>query len=307
MASEKFPQQTLQCAVTVSGVALHSGVDVEVTLHPAPRDHGIRFRRIDLADAPEIAVGPQTLEAGQRCTALRNPSAGVRTVEHLLAVTYALGIDNLLIDISAEEMPILDGSAAPWLAAVDSAGIAACDGEARVIDVVEPVLVSVGETHLLALPSPQLRVSAASVTAHPVAGSQAADIIVTPERFRSTLATARTFCYLEEVEALRAAGLARGGSLENAIVVMPDGYSSPLRMPNELAAHKALDLLGDLATLGLRLRAHVVAVKPGHAANQQLVKAIWSQYCCGQSESLKEGIAPSCGMEADNHRPVTVR
>lgn len=271
-------QQTLARDVEVAGVGIHSGQSAVVHLRPAPADHGVRVRRVDLEGAPEMRITPDTLESGVRCTALANGATRVRTVEHLLAACYALGVDNLRVDIDAEEMPILDGSAAPWLAALDEAGLASCDAPPRVIEVTQPIVLSLGESTLMALPSPFLRLTVASLTSHPVAGSQVFDFDGSPSAFRTSLAIARTFCYLEEVEALLAAGLARGGSLDNALVVKPDGYSSPLRIENELAAHKTLDLLGDLAVLGLRLRSHVVAVRPGHHVNQQLVRAIWGQY-----------------------------
>lgn len=271
-------QQTLASKVEITGTGIHSGKAARVRLLPAPANHGVRVRRVDLDGAPEISVTPDALESGVRCTALCDGGARIRTVEHLLAACSALGVDNLRIDIDAEEMPILDGSAAPWVEALDGAGLKACEELARVIDVTRPILLSLGESCLMALPSPTLRLTVASVTSHPVAGSQVFDFDGSPSVFRSALAIARTFCYLEEVEALLAAGLARGGSLDNALVVKPDGYSSPLRIENELAAHKTLDLLGDLAVLGTRLRCHVVAVRPGHHVNQQLVKAIWSQY-----------------------------
>lgn len=301
-------QQTLARAVEVAGVGIHSGRPARVQLRPAAVDRGVRVRRVDLEGAPEIRIAPDTLESGERCTALADGGARVRTVEHLLAACYALGIDNLRIDIDAEEMPILDGSAAPWLAALDEAGLASCDAPPRVIEVTHPILLSFGESTLMALPSPSLRLTVASVTPHPVAGSQVFDFDGSPSEFRASMAIARTFCYLEEVEALLAAGLARGGSLDNALVVRPDGYSSPLRIENELAAHKALDLLGDLAVLGLRLRSHIVAVRPGHHVNQQLVKAIRGQYLHqGKDGSLESGEARVGGEGASVVRSQLAR
>lgn len=298
-------QQTLAREVEVAGVGIHSGQMARVHLRPAAADHGIRVRRVDLEGAPEIVITPDTLESGVRCTALADGGARVRTVEHLLAACYALGVDNLRIDIDAEEMPILDGSAAPWLTALDEAGLAACDAPPRVIEVAQPILLSLGESTLMALPSSSLRLTVASVTSHPVAGSQVFDFDGSPSVFRASLAIARTFCYLEEVEALLAAGLARGGSLDNALVVKPDAYSSPLRIENELAAHKTLDLLGDLAVLGLRLQCHVVAVRPGHHVNQQLVKAIWGQYVHqGNKGPLRSGEARVGGEGTNALRPL---
>lgn len=271
-------QQTLAHPLEVRGQGLHSGQAVRVALRPAAAGTGLRFRRVDLDGAPTIPVTPDSLESGMRCTALQHGGARVRTVEHLLAVCMALQVDNLEILIDAEEVPILDGSAADWLRAFEEAGLCAQEMGCQVVRIRKPVLWSQGDTHLMALPAPELRLTVASVTQHPVAGNQMVDLTVSARTFGEVLAGARTFCYLEEVEALRAAGLARGGSLDNAIVVQPEGYSSPLRMDNELAAHKALDLLGDLAVLGSRLCGHIVAVRPGHGANQQLVRCLWGQY-----------------------------
>lgn len=276
-------QQTLDRCVTVTGRGLHSGQDVKVTLIPAPPDTGIYFRRADLAGAPVIPAtvdslpadaGAHTRASGKRCTTLQRGSARVRTVEHLLAVCHALQVDNLEVVVDAEELPILDGSASDWLHAFGDLTVQ--ERPARVIRAETPLLWSSGDTHLMALPAPALRLTVVSVSRHPVAGDQMIDLIVSPSGFRDVLAPARTFCYLEEVEVLRAAGLARGGSLDNAIVIQPHGYSSPLRMENELAAHKALDLLGDIAVLGARFCGHIVAVCPGHYANQQLVRRLWA-------------------------------
>jgi UDP-3-O-acyl N-acetylglucosamine deacetylase len=277
-------------------------------LHPAPAGSGVRFRRLDLAGSPEVPVAPASLESGVRCTALRYGETRVRTVEHLLATTWALGVDNLLVELDAEELPILDGSAAPWLAAIDEAGRLAQDVPVETLAIERPLLYSQGETHLMVVPGPSLRLTVASVTSHPVAGCQMIDMIVSPSEFRGRLAIARTFCYLEEVETLLAAGLARGGSLDNALVVRPDGYSSPLRMENELAAHKALDLLGDLAVLGGRLCAHVIAVRPGHHANQQLVRMVWD-HCNPHASSIDQNASGGALPDGDGAvppRPVSV-
>lgn len=307
-APEGARQQTLARSVEVSGQGLHSGQDARVVLRPAEAGSGIRFRRVDRPESPVIPVVPGSLESGMRCTALQHAGVRVRTVEHLLAVCFALQVDNLTVDIDAEELPILDGSASRWLAAIDEAGLVVQEQPARLILVDEPTLLVLGETQLMALPSPNLRVTVASVTNHPIAGNQMVDLTVSVPVFRTSLASARTFCYLEEVEMLRAAGLARGGSLDNAIVVQPDGYSSPLRIDNELAAHKALDLLGDLAVLGVRLAAHIVAVRPGHHANQELVRALWGQYrqTVVSNEHQASGGALPERKGAVPPRPITV-
>lgn len=270
-------QQTLSRTVEVSGVGLHSGIPVKVRLSPAPVGFGLRFVRTDVGNAV-VPVNPASLKSGVRCTALQANGVGARTTEHLLAVLYAFGVDNCEIAIDAEELPILDGSGLGWVEALSEAGLSAQEAPRKVLQVSHPVVHSEGGTTLMVLPvNSGLRLTVASVTDHPVAGVQTVDLEVSRQSFVERLAPARTFCFEEEIQALRDAGLARGGSLDNTLVVGHDRFWSPLRVDQELAAHKALDLLGDLAALGRPLSAHVVAIRPGHAANQQLVRKIWGQ------------------------------
>lgn len=293
-ASEAGEERTLGRPVRIDGVGVHSGCAVQVWLRPAPASTGIVFCRSDRPGRPLIPAVPEAMVSGPRCTTLSHEGATVRTVEHLMAALLAFGIDNALVEMDAEEAPILDGSGLPWVAAVERAGVAVQETPRRVFRLAGPVVWTCGETSLVALPHPVLRISVASVTPHPVAGTQVVDLVVTRSAFCAELAPARTFCYREEVDALLAAGLARGGSLDNALVVEQDGYSSPLRVEQELAAHKALDLLGDLAVLGRSLAMHVVAVRPGHRANQELVHRIrvqqqgWHPQRCHSTESAAD-------------------
>jgi len=277
VASDFTAQRTLARSVTAHGPGVHSGILATARLEPAEASTGIRFVRTDLAGAPEIRVTPGALASGVRCTGLMQGGVRVQTVEHLLAACLALGIDNLRVMLDTEELPILDGSALPWVQLLQDAGGQTLESSRTVIRLTTPVSWSDDVATLVALPAPHLRLTVVFLTDHPVADRQVVDLVVTPETFINTLAPARTFCFREEVEALRAAGLARGGSLENALVVDQSGYLTPLRVPSELAAHKALDLLGDLATLGVGLAAHVVAIRSGHAVNQQLVRRIWAE------------------------------
>jgi UDP-3-O-[3-hydroxymyristoyl] N-acetylglucosamine deacetylase/3-hydroxyacyl-[acyl-carrier-protein] dehydratase len=282
-------QHTISAPVRVSGQGIHSGRAVEVQLAPATAGHGITFERSDLPTLLPLLVEPDALESGQRCTAIASAEGlRVRTIEHLLAACRGLGVDNLAVSLDAEELPIFDGSALAWVEALHQARIVSQTAERRHIAIDEPVLYSHGETTLMALPYEGLRLSVASVTDHPIAGKQMVDLEITPDSFEKHLALARTFCFWEEVEPLLAAGLARGGSLDNALVIKRDGFSRPLRTPTELAAHKALDLLGDLAVLGADLAMHVVAVCPGHTANQKLVRSIWGQYSAKQAPPLAQ-------------------
>ena len=242
-----LPQQTLRHEARIEGTGLHSGQQVRLRLLPAEAGHGLRFVRTDLPSAPEVQVQPAALCSGMRCTALEQQGVGVRTVEHLLAALAACGVDHARIELDAEELPILDGSARPWLDLVLEAGLAPLEGAPPTLVVREPVVERLGASVLIALPAPRLRLTVASLTDHPVAGQQLLDVVIDPEVFATSIAPARTFCFEEEVAKLQAAGLVRGGSLDNALVVHADRYSSPLRVPQEMAAHKLLDLLGDLA------------------------------------------------------------
>jgi UDP-3-O-[3-hydroxymyristoyl] N-acetylglucosamine deacetylase len=271
-------QQTLAAAAELEGVGLHTGCRARLRLVPAAPGEGIRFVT---PHGLVPATGPYRV-ASTRCTALAAGDATVQTPEHLLAALYGCGIDNLRIEIEGPEVPALDGSALPFVEAILSAGIAPQEAPATVLHLAGPVWVGAGEKHVIALPAPVLAVTAAIDFARPLAGPGIFSFVVPGEeadgaavqQFAGDLAPARTFCFADEVEALLNAGLGAGGSLENVIVVSNTGTSTPLRFPDELARHKALDLLGDLALLGARLAAHVIAVKGSHSLHGAAVDEI---------------------------------
>ena len=266
-------QTTLAQTTGYTGIGLHSGQDVSITLQPAAADTGIVFVRTDLPGAPRVKAVAANVTATLRATTLEDGAAKVFTVEHLLAVFFALGIDNCLVEITAAEPPVADGSALPFVRLVEEAGIVTLDAPRRYIDVTTAHVVRFPDKFIAILPYDGLRISFTSVNPHPLIGVQYGDFEITAATFVREIAPARTIGFMHEVEALQAQGLALGGSLENAVVYDNDKILTPLRFPDELVRHKILDVLGDLALVG-RVRGHVVAVKSSHALNTALAKQI---------------------------------
>lgn len=276
-------QTTIERSVQTEGVGLHTGVHCRMRFNPAPADTGIVFRRTDLDNFQIEAQGSNVARVSY-ATSLMKKGVWLSTTEHVLAAIYSCGIDNIYIDVDALELPILDGSAKPFLDMIEEAGIAKLHRRRRYLKVLKPVEVSDGDRRIGIYPANELRIRVFVEFAHPMVGQQRVELAVNRESFARLLSTARTFCFLDEVDRLRAAGLARGGSLENAIVLTRDGVmNGPLRSPDEFVRHKALDLIGDLALLGRPLLGRVEAHKAGHALHTQLVsrlladKSLWTE------------------------------
>lgn len=272
-------QQTLAGEVEFEGVGLHTGRPARLRVVPAEAGAGLCFVT---PHGVVPALSAYRIES-TRCTALAMGDAGVQTPEHLLAALYGCGIDNARVEIDGPEVPAADGSALPFVTAIMAAGIVRQEAPARVLRLTAPAWVASGEKQVIALPAGVLAVTAAIDFARPLAGPSVFTYATglglghdreAAERFARELAPARTFCFADEVAAILAAGMGAGGSLENAIVVSESGTSTPLRFPDELARHKALDLLGDLALLGARLAAHVIAIKGSHALHVAAVEEI---------------------------------
>lgn len=268
-------QRTIGRDVSVQGVGIHTGEAATVRIRPAPCDFGIRFRRVDLDGEPEIPATVEHVERTRRCTCLANGRASVSTVEHLMAALRGLEIDNALVEIDGPEVPIGDGSALPFLEALEEAGTVEQEGERRILAVKEPVWVRSGNRFAVALPLDGFRVSFTFTNdhKHPAMSDLYAEFDIEPEVFRREVAPARTVGWLSEVEALKANGLARGATMDVAVVFGPDKVLTPMRYPDEPVRHKILDLVGDLYLAGF-LHAHVVAVRSAHALNYELSKAI---------------------------------
>ncbi len=265
-------RQTVKRAVDITGVGLHSGRSVRLTLRPAAAGRGLRFLRTDLAVEVPAQVG--ALARLEYATTLGREGARVDTVEHLLAALYALGVDDALIELDGPEVPILDGSAAPFVDLVLRAGLRAHGTARRYLKLLEPVEVAQGEKWLRLAPADDLRISYTIGFDHPLLQHQAATFLITPETFVAEIAPARTFGFLREVEALRQGGLARGGSLENAVVFDEQALLTPLRFEDECVRHKILDAIGDLALVGYPILGHLEAHKAGHALHAALARKL---------------------------------
>jgi UDP-3-O-[3-hydroxymyristoyl] N-acetylglucosamine deacetylase/3-hydroxyacyl-[acyl-carrier-protein] dehydratase len=269
-------QQTIATEAELEGVGLHTGETTKLRFVPSAGDTGVRFRRVDLEGSGEIRAELEAVRSTDRGTTLGNGDSRVHTVEHLLAAVGALGIDNLLIELNGPEVPIVDGSFQPFFDLLRGVGTTAQAEPARELVLAVPVSVTApGGASYLAGPADSYRVSATIEFDHPLVRRQYGSFDVTAEEFGSEIARARTFGFLHEAEALRSRGLARGVTLENAIVLDDEGLASgELRYPDEFVRHKIGDVVGDLALLGRRLRAHVVANRPSHAGNLELARAL---------------------------------
>jgi UDP-3-O-[3-hydroxymyristoyl] N-acetylglucosamine deacetylase len=267
-------QNTIQQTVSTEGVGLHTGVFGHLALLPAPADTGIVFRRTDLDNFPIEASGRNVARVSY-ATSLMKQGVLLSTTEHLLAAIYSSGIDNVYLDIDSIEVPILDGSAEPFLQLLDQAGVRRLRRRRRYLKIIKPVEVLEQDRRIGIYPANDFRIECYVDFPHPLVGQQHIEMDVQAETFRERLARARTFCFERDIEPLRSMGLIRGGSLDNAIVLTNDGVmNGPLRFPDEFGRHKALDLIGDLALVGYPLLGRVEAHKAGHALHTQLVSRL---------------------------------
>jgi UDP-3-O-[3-hydroxymyristoyl] N-acetylglucosamine deacetylase/3-hydroxyacyl-[acyl-carrier-protein] dehydratase len=269
-------RRTLAGPAKVEGVGLHTGARTTVSFAPAAAGTGIRFHRTDLPDAAPIPATLPNVEATERRTAIGPAPATIHTVEHVLAAVSALGIEDVEIALDGPEPPIADGSFRPFLEALQGAGSTALEGVGVEYIVERPFTVEVGESRYTVTPANEFSIQVSIDFPHPVVGAQSGRWSVTPESFATELAGARTFGLVKEVEALRAKGLALGATTDNAIALDDTGVvGTTLRWPDEFVRHKAGDLVGDLALLGGRLRAHVEAHRPSHHGNAVLARHLW--------------------------------
>ncbi|HLK05068.1 MAG TPA: UDP-3-O-acyl-N-acetylglucosamine deacetylase [Candidatus Acidoferrum sp.] len=291
-------QTTIHREVATEGIGLHTGVFGHLRLVPAPADTGIVFRRTDLDNFIIEARGENVARVSY-ATSLMKQGVFLSTTEHLLAAIYSCGIDNVFINIDSIEVPILDGSAEPFMQMLEQAGVRRLRKRRRHLKVLKPFEVIENGRRIGIYPADEFRVKCFVDFPHPLVGQQQIEMVVEQESFRRLLARARTFCFEREIEPLRAMGLIRGGSLENAIVLTNDGVmNGPLRFEDEFGRHKALDLIGDLALAGLPLLARVEAHKAGHALHTQLVSGLLAD------PSLWT-ITTEDGIPAENAAPAT--
>ena len=269
-------QHTVSKTASLSGTSLHTGEKVSLKLHPAPVGYGIKFKRKDLQDEPTIDARIDNLKTVERATTIGEGSVRVHTVEHVLAALSAMDVDNAIVEMDANEPPIGDGSAQLYVDLIKRAGVTVQEEPRKFFDVREPMHVESKTGALLVLlPDEKFRISCTQAGPNN-RFTQFLSMEVTPAAFEREIAPARTFVYYEDVQPLMEKNLIKGGSLENAIVVRGEAVLSkePLRFADEFVRHKILDIIGDLALVGRRIRGHVVAVKPGHATNAELVRAL---------------------------------
>jgi UDP-3-O-[3-hydroxymyristoyl] N-acetylglucosamine deacetylase len=282
VAAFEILQHTLGGAAVFAGVGVHSGRHVRVALRPAPVDSGVVFVRSDLPGPDNrIRVSPDAVVRTQLNTDIgAGPEVTVSTVEHLLAAFAALSVDNAVVELDGPELPIMDGSAAPFVKLIDQAGRRTQDRPRRYIEILSSVEATAGDKRAALAPCstarPGLEVEFEIAFASRAIGSQRIALKVDEASFRHQLAAARTFGFVQEVEALRARGLAQAGGLQNAIVVDGDRVLNPegLRFPDEFVRHKALDAVGDLYVLGAPVLGRFEARFAGHALNNALVRAV---------------------------------
>ncbi len=270
-------QHTLPSPLRASGVGLHGGHRVRVTLRPAPPDHGVVFVRADLPGAPRIPAHVEHLHETRLATTLGVGGATVATVEHLLAALVGMGIDNVVVEVAGPELPIFDGSAQPWVERVRRAGGPVAQGRPRrALVVLRPIEVRDGDKLARLEPAPRFEAHCTIAFAHPLIGRQRRTYAGAFEE----LAAARTFGFGRDVDALHAQGLARGGGVDNAVVFDEDQVRNPggLRFPDEPVRHKILDAIGDLALLGGPLIGRYVGIKSGHQLNTRLVAALLADH-----------------------------
>lgn len=282
-------QRTVAKEISCTGIGLHSGKTVGVTIKPAPADSGIIFERLDASDNCKIRASFDNVIQTNMATTIGMNGYRISTVEHLMAAFFGMGIDNALVQIDGEEVPIMDGSSAPFVALLDSAGVALQDRYKRFLLVKKPVKVTDGNRSVQLHPSDELRITCRIDFDHPLIKDQSYEMTFSKSSFIREISRARTFGFLRDVQTLWDNGLAKGGSLENAIVVdearvlNEDG----LRYKNEFVRHKLLDFIGDLAILGVTVIGHFVVERSGHSFNQELLRAFMAQENCWEELQLR--------------------
>lgn len=280
-------QKTLKTPVEINGIGIHSGEPVNAVILPAPENAGIVFVRTDLKNARIQAKPEFVSENLLRATRLVSGEISVDTPEHILAALSGLGVSNAIIELNSAEVPIMDGSAAPFCKGILDVGLLEQGAQNTAIHITDPIMVEEGNAQLIILPSETFKITYILEYDDAVVGQQIVHFTITPERFNSDIAAARTFGFTHEIEALRQANLAKGGRPgENAVLISPTGYETALRFENECAIHKVLDIIGDFAILGQPICGHVMGIRSGHALNAKAVQAIHAQYqSSGNSKS----------------------
>jgi UDP-3-O-[3-hydroxymyristoyl] N-acetylglucosamine deacetylase len=288
-------QRTIKSPIHCRGVGLHSGAKIAMVLRPAPRDSGIVFQRTDPQGAGAVVAATwRNAVDSALCTRIHNGEGiSISTIEHLMAAFAGAEIDNIVVEIDGPEVPIMDGSAAPFLFLIECAGIAEQDAPRRAIKVLKTVTVADRGKSVSLMPDHGFSMSFEIDFASRVVSRQDISVVFDSETFKSEISRARTFGFLHEVDQMRAAGLARGGSLDNAVVVSGDTILNEggLRYSDEFVRHKLLDSLGDLYLAGAPFIGHFRGVRSGHALNRQLLEALFADPTAWCETTLSRGAA----------------
>ncbi len=289
-------QRTLAREVSIKGNALHTGDAVTLTMKPAPADHGIVFKRIDVHGSPELRPRIDLVGDLVRATTIQSGHVKIHTVEHVLSALSGCGVDNVMIEMDASEPPIMDGSARPFVNMILQGEPVEQDKEREYFELDAPVSVTRGNSSVIALPCDHLKISCTSADDRGI-HTQHLSLSIDPEVYQSQIAAARTFTIYEDIEELLKLGKIRGGSLDSAIVLRGDKIISkePLRFKDELVRHKILDIIGDIVLLGMPLKAHIVATRPGHAINAELSKVLRAKLDEQKGGGVKKKAAAAAG------------
>jgi UDP-3-O-[3-hydroxymyristoyl] N-acetylglucosamine deacetylase len=279
-----FPdnQRTISEPVSCKGVGLHSGMTVNLTLWPAPADHGIVFVRTDTPNQVAIPARSEFVVDTSLATTLGKDGVKVGTVEHLLSALAGLGVDNVRVELDGPEVPVMDGSAEHFVQMVTSVGLRELEGRRSYLIITKPITVTEGDKEATLAPARRFRVSCTIDFKHPLISSQSFEVELSERGFAGEISRARTFGFLRDVEMLKKLGLARGGSLDNAIVVDESSILNPegLRFQDEFVRHKILDAIGDVSLFGLPVIGHLKVFKTGHALNHKLVQKVLADPTC---------------------------
>ena len=268
-------QKTINTSISCSGIGLHSGEKVRVTLKPAPPNTGIVFRRVDLPGKPQVKASLQNVVCANYATSLSQDGISIKTVEHLLAALSGLGIDNMFVNLNSGEIPIMDGSAAPFVYLLHEVGIQIQKKHRSYLKIKKTIKVSDGDKYVIATPANEFKITYFIDFDHPMLSNTMETVECNEHMFVKKISRARTFGFLKEVETLRRNGLAKGGSLDNAIVLGDYKIlNGELRFKEELVYHKVMDLIGDMFLLGKPILGHIIAYKAGHALHTELAQEI---------------------------------
>ncbi len=269
-------QRTIRHTVSLSGIGLHSGRPSRISLSPAPVDHGIMFRRKVNGHVETCQASVRNLRPMELCTVIGSNGFQIQTTEHVLSALWGMGIDNAVVDIDSEEVPAMDGSAAPFTRFIQRAGILRQEHPRAYLKILEPIHIGNNKHKISILPAPFSKITYTIDYDHQLIQQQTYEHEWSAMAFQANIAKARTFAFSHEVKALWARGLGKGGSLDNAIVFTETGIMNEgtLRYPDECVRHKILDLIGDMSLLGVRIVGHVIADRSGHALNNQLAQTI---------------------------------